>query len=170
MESTFAAVRCTRCDVRMTEHRGAEGRVQYFRCPGCKRWMSSTYAGVLGADAGFRAYESSEEAEEEGFDRVKNRLEAWLASIDERDPYRVLGAQPGASPEDLRRCYRAAAFVQHPDRGGDADAMARLNLAYQRVTEHHHRRPRPALPVHGVPQRGWRPAAQNRPVRTPTPR
>ena len=44
--------------------------------------------------------------------------------------YSVLGARPDASPDELRRCYHAAALGCHPDKNpGDAEAAA----AFQRV-------------------------------------
>jgi hypothetical protein len=49
------------------------------------------------------------------------------------DPYAVLGLQPGASPDEVARAYRALAKRWHPDRGGGADAerrMAEINGAY----------------------------------------
>jgi len=37
------------------------------------------------------------------------------------------------SSEDLRRAYRKAAFLQHPDRGGSAEQMKAINAAYARL-------------------------------------
>lgn len=50
------------------------------------------------------------------------------------DPYAVLGAQPGASREELQAAYRAAAKRWHPDRAGSAESqarMAQLNAAWE---------------------------------------
>jgi curved DNA-binding protein CbpA len=53
--------------------------------------------------------------------------------------YEVLGVDPGASPAELQRAYRARALEVHPDTAGDDDeAMRALNEAWQvlRVPEH----------------------------------
>ncbi|MEL6544888.1 MAG: J domain-containing protein [Myxococcota bacterium] len=34
---------------------------------------------------------------------------------DERDPHEVLGVKPGATQEEIRRCYQAAIRKYHPD-------------------------------------------------------
>jgi len=53
------------------------------------------------------------------------------------DPYRVLGLQPGASDEEVRRAYRQLAKKYHPDvNPGDAHAaemMNRINAAYDQI-------------------------------------
>jgi hypothetical protein len=47
------------------------------------------------------------------------------------DPYEVLGVRRTASATEIRAAYRAAARRLHPDTGGSADAMQRLNVAWQ---------------------------------------
>jgi hypothetical protein len=48
------------------------------------------------------------------------------------DPHAVLGLDPGASPEEVHRAYRALAKRFHPDRSGAADGelMISINAAY----------------------------------------
>lgn len=46
------------------------------------------------------------------------------------DPWSVLGVERGATPEQLKRAYRAAAFSAHPDRGGSGEKMKAINVAY----------------------------------------
>jgi hypothetical protein len=48
------------------------------------------------------------------------------------DPHAVLGLDPGASPEEVQRAYRALAKRFHPDRSGAADGelMISINAAY----------------------------------------
>lgn len=46
------------------------------------------------------------------------------------DPYQTLGVEASASPQEIRRAYLAAAKANHPDHGGDAEAMGRINEAY----------------------------------------
>ena len=43
------------------------------------------------------------------------------------DPYAVLGVDRSASPEELHRAWVRLARRHHPDRGGDPDAMRRVN-------------------------------------------
>jgi DnaJ domain len=45
--------------------------------------------------------------------------------------YEVLGVSPTASADDIRAAYRDAARERHPDAGGSADEMQRLNAAWQ---------------------------------------
>ena len=37
--------------------------------------------------------------------------------------WETLGVEPDATPEDIRRAYKARAMETHPDRGGNADAF-----------------------------------------------
>ena len=48
------------------------------------------------------------------------------------DHYETLGVTRSAHPDDIRRAYRRAASLYHPDRptGGDADKMTACNVAY----------------------------------------
>jgi hypothetical protein len=47
------------------------------------------------------------------------------------DPFTMLGVDHGASAEELRAARRRLALRLHPDRvGGDAEAMRRLNTAF----------------------------------------
>lgn len=53
------------------------------------------------------------------------------------DPHAVLGLDPGASPEEVHRAYRALAKRFHPDRAGGADGelMISINAAYDLLRE-----------------------------------
>jgi hypothetical protein len=46
------------------------------------------------------------------------------------DPFAVLGVAPDASLDEVAASYRELAKRRHPDRGGDAAAMAEINAAY----------------------------------------
>lgn len=47
------------------------------------------------------------------------------------DPYAVLHLRESAPEVVIRAAYRALALICHPDRGGDAEEMRRINLAYE---------------------------------------
>lgn len=53
------------------------------------------------------------------------------------DPHAVLGLDPGASPEQVQRAYRALAKRFHPDRAGgnDGELMISINAAYDLLRE-----------------------------------
>ena len=45
----------------------------------------------------------------------------------------LLGLSEGFTSADLKRAYRAAALLHHPDRGGDLETMKKINVAYARL-------------------------------------
>ena len=47
------------------------------------------------------------------------------------DALRLLGLEPGASQQMIKRAYRRLAKAHHPDLGGDAKAFHRLDAAYR---------------------------------------
>ncbi len=49
--------------------------------------------------------------------------------------YEILGVEPTATDEELRRAYRMSAKRAHPDRGGDAARMAEINVAYETLSD-----------------------------------
>lgn len=132
-------VECTHCGVRMTSHVGGGGQVRYFHCPSCSRWTSSMYSEVLRADTKMRMRKPVNANQAPGAN-VKERLEAWLQSLSVNDPYGVLGVGPEVSDELLRERYLTLARRHHPDHGGNADEMRRINDAYERVLAHREQR------------------------------
>lgn len=156
-------VECTHCGVRTSMHLGSGKRVRYFNCPSCYRWVSSTYAEVLHADAKFRTTPIEDgSAQRKEFTEVRDRLERWLAALDDQDPYQLLGVSPLDSEDAIRSRYRELALQRHPDRGGSEDAMRELNAAYERIVAHRKARQVAKLPVGrpvavavSLPARGW---------------
>lgn len=137
-------VECTHCGVRMTPNAGQ--RVRYFRCGSCHRWVSSTYTDVLRADSKMRTHPVKDTAEADArFLEVKDRLDRWLTSLEDQDPYRVLGVSPLDSPDVVRARYRELALERHPDRGGSPEKMRELNAAYERILKHRQRKRHEAL-------------------------
>lgn len=56
------------------------------------------------------------------------------------DAYGELEVAPGATAARIRKAYHAKARILHPDRGGDPAAMARLNVAYELLSDPARRR------------------------------
>lgn len=127
------ALECTHCQVPMSRHDGSGGVVRYFRCPRCLRWVSSTYAEVLQSDSKFRRRPEDDARRAAQFREVKARLERWLEALDDQDPYRCLGLSPSAPVEEVRARFHQLALEHHPDRGGSAAQMRKINEAYERV-------------------------------------
>lgn len=50
------------------------------------------------------------------------------------DYYELLGVKPTSSVDEIRRAYLVLAKQHHPDAGGSADTMKRLNVAYRTLT------------------------------------
>lgn len=48
-----------------------------------------------------------------------------------KDFYKTLGAEKGASPEELKKAFRSLAHKYHPDKGGDPEKFKEVNEAYQ---------------------------------------
>jgi DnaJ-domain-containing protein 1 len=51
--------------------------------------------------------------------------------IERQQALRVLGLPPNATPQQIKRRYRALAKRHHPDRGGDQREMQRIIAAYE---------------------------------------
>ena len=61
-----------------------------------------------------------------------------------KSPYEVLGITPGASPEEIKKAYRALASQYHPDKytgnplvGLAEERMKEVNAAYKILTTSH---------------------------------
>jgi len=55
------------------------------------------------------------------------------------DPYKVLGVEPGSSPEDIKKAYIKLAMEHHPDRNPDdktaEDKCKEINAAYELIKD-----------------------------------
>ncbi len=49
------------------------------------------------------------------------------------DAFATLHLLPSAPPEVVRASYKALAMKHHPDKGGDTEAMQKINEAYERL-------------------------------------
>lgn len=72
--------------------------------------------------------------------------------------YQILGVEPTASPEDIRRAWKQRARELHPDRGGDIGAFARLSEAHADLSDPVRRAQYDAMSVN--PKSAVPPAAQ----------
>jgi len=132
-------VECTHCKTKMTSHLGSGRTVRYFNCTSCQRWVSSSYTEVFRADGKVRT-RPQEPAAKTSFDQVKDRLDRWLAAVEDQDPYRTLGVSPMDPGDRIREAYRELAIANHPDRGGSPEKMRQINEAYEKIHFHRERR------------------------------
>jgi curved DNA-binding protein CbpA len=51
--------------------------------------------------------------------------------LERQQALNVLGLPPNATPQQIKRRYRALAKRYHPDRGGDQRQMQRIIAAYE---------------------------------------
>ncbi len=144
--STLEAVdvECTHCGIRMTSQLGSGRQVRYFHCPSCQRWTTSVYTEVFRGDTKIRTRAREAQA---CSGTVKERVEQWLRSLGPQDPFHALGVSPMDSDQSIRERYRELARRYHPDRGGNAEEMKRINDAYERVLSHRAERRTQALGV-----------------------
>lgn len=53
--------------------------------------------------------------------------------------YDLLGVAPGASPEEVKKAYKKAAFQNHPDKGGDPEKFKEIGAAYAVLSDENER-------------------------------
>ena len=59
------------------------------------------------------------------------------ALVQRQQALTVLGLPSNATPEQIKRRYRALAKRYHPDRGGDQRQMQRIIAAYELLVKEH---------------------------------
>lgn len=52
----------------------------------------------------------------------------------------ILGVEPGATLEEIKRAYRRRVLEAHPDRGGDPEVLRAVVRAYERLSARRDRR------------------------------
>ncbi len=61
----------------------------------------------------------------------ESRANPARSLLERQQALTVLGLPPGATPQQIKRRYRALAKRHHPDRGGDPQQMQRIIAAYE---------------------------------------
>ena len=64
-----------------------------------------------------------------GVGSVDRAFEGYLALPGRPGWWQILGVPRTASAAEIAQAFERAAFKAHPDRGGSADEMARINIA-----------------------------------------
>ena len=69
-------------------------------------------------------------------DYLKSLLSYSVAADEKADAYRVLGLEPGASPERVRKAHRKLAAKYHPDSGNSTnlEMFMKIQTAYEMLT------------------------------------
>jgi hypothetical protein len=64
-----------------------------------------------------------------GAEILDRAFTGFIALAAPEQPFQVLGVSSHATRDEIETAYRRLASENHPDRGGDADRMARINAA-----------------------------------------
>ena len=65
----------------------------------------------------------------------ENRANPARSMIERQQALNVLGLPPNATPQQIKRRYRALAKRYHPDKGGNQQQMQRIIAAYEYLTK-----------------------------------
>src|SRR5438270_13746091 len=65
----------------------------------------------------------------------ENRANPARSMIERQQALNVLGLPPNATPQQIKRRYRALAKRYHPDKAGNQQQMQRIIAAYEYLTK-----------------------------------
>jgi hypothetical protein len=68
---------------------------------------------------------------------ARRRGGATSDALSKQEAYEILGVQPGANAEEVRRAHRTLMKKIHPDKGGTTQMAARVNRARDVLLEGH---------------------------------
>jgi len=77
-----------------------------------------------------KAFESSGRGDREILQRLQ-KAKKLLKQSKQKDYYKIIGVSRDADPRTIKKAYRRAAKLAHPDKGGSEAKMALLNEAYE---------------------------------------
>lgn len=129
---------CRQCGLPLVLLRSDRSPVGYYRCPRCDRWLATSDEGALGVAATSHevsAARAEAAARERAWRPLREQLDRFLARAEGRDPFALLGLEPGATLAEVRERFHALALEHHPDRGGDAERMRALIEAYDQARD-----------------------------------
>lgn len=63
----------------------------------------------------------------------KARIETYNAQVHSLSAHATLGVSATATQEEIKAAYRHLRSKHHPDRGGDADAFHKIQVAYEQL-------------------------------------
>lgn len=107
-------------------------RGQQQRCMAIDRYtkVADNLAAIAATLEAMRAIERHGGAE-----ILDRAFTGFVALPSPEQPWQVLGVQMSATRAEIEQAYRRLAMQHHPDRGGDAGAMARINAAREAMLE-----------------------------------
>lgn len=77
-----------------------------------------------------RAFEASGRSSHDIHGRLQ-KAQRLLKQAKKKDYYKVLGVSRDADTKTIKKAYRKAAIIAHPDKGGSESKMAAVNEAYE---------------------------------------
>lgn len=80
-----------------------------------------------------------------------------------KDPYKVLGLNPLATPSEVKSAWKQSVLRNHPDKGGDATAFIAVNKAYEEILAQNEKASAP------YNYYNWTPKTNTTPTPTPKP-